>query len=1619
MTTDNMLDVYAASHPFKMERAHVAVAEGMSLQEIIDVCQPDPYLATHANVLINGHTVPREFWQYVRPKAGTNVSIRVLPAGGGGNKNIVRAIALIAVAVVAGWAAGAMFGAGTTSAIVATGVFTVIGTMAVNALIPPPELDDLDSAGATRRVPSIQYARNRLDPWGTIPQPLGYMRYVPPYAARPYTEIQGTDQYLVLAVCWGRGPVLVDELKIGETPVHNYEEVDIAHNFADGAGWVNENGDPANPLFTNTVLEESVAATLLPNESGINATHGPWINRTTEVDADAISVDIVFPRGLFRVNTNGERRTVRVDAEVEYREVGTSTWKAVTSETLNGIGFRNISTTTTQEIRTRPRDGSQFTVSNTSNDSFSVGDTLTGATSGATATIVSAPNSKQSGLLELSNPQGTFEHGETITDQSGTSAEAVSVLRTEARSPSLLRNTFRWDVPTGQYEVRMRRITSAAAGVPGAFEDGRVQAEIAWSALRTIRNEDAVQMEGVALTTMRIKATDQLNGVVDQINGIVGTIVPDWDSGTQTWVERFTSNPASLALHVLRGPANPNPIPDELIDFEQFQFFHEYCEAEEFQFNEVLEDDMSVREAANAVTSVALGMTHIVDDKWTVVIDMADKPVVQHFTPRNCRNFSSTKAFYDIPDGFRIHFKNPDIGYETDEAVFYTIDNPAEAQSFETVSLFGIVGDRHALFYTKFIHGQALLRPEIYSFETNFQHLSATVGDKIRVNHDVPLWGLASGRIKNLILDGSDIVGVVTDEDMELEANTDYTIRIRRQDSSSDVLQISQGGTSEITNELIFDQPATGINVGDMFMFGLLGQESVDLIIKEIKDGNHDFDTTIVAVDAAEALFDDLDDLPPFETGITVQDPFTRLRPAPPVIEDVISEEFARESSSDTGLPHLRVAVYYTTQPSSGVQPSKVEIRYRVLGSHYTKIEKPISDSVIYIEGVSAGETLEIALRTRTEDGKTSDWVEAEPHFVPYKFRPPQNVLNLTASTANWVSSGSTSYGIRLTWDDVPDPDLAVYEVRTDLSIGTGGSNFLARPRDNQIDLPIAAAGIYTFYVWARDTSGNYSVDPAEVTIEISAPSSVAPTTRFKKRELIIEWTGDAQTDWPIAHYEIRRQWPTQVGTLQAEGTLNQFIAPQNVSDPINFAGIEVGDNISVSGFVAQAGNNGTWEVTDVEITPTEHSVTISGSLLDETREDISVDRENFFDTAEFIDRTDTRKFVFVADWEGELDWYIAAVDVADNIGQGSSIGVDVQGPPQVPDLVAKAISGDVILNWNRLENTLPIEEYLVYRDSDEDASFGDETNQFVTSQEGTFASIKEDIVNQRNAYFIVPVDTAGNRGPARKIVVYVDEPLDFVIQNDFQIDFETGTTSNLIFSESGFLLGPIDTTETWEEHFIGNGTEASPEWPTIDSLITAGYEYYLQPGLETEATYTTPILDVGIPLDSSRITVTTDTVILDGTPDLVVTIRWRETSLDPWEEVESSQVVASSVGEVQVELKILGPNPVDIMKIRELEVRLTVQKVTTEGTFMALASDAPGPTIVTLDRAFSDIRSVSISVRQNDPPTPGLRAFWDVDEVVGGQTDEVMLWAYDENGNRVDAEIAVTVRGIPAPTGV
>lgn len=263
--------------------------------------------------LLNGKGLSRAAWKKTTVGAGDVVTFYAAPLGGGGGGGgsnplaILGAVALIALTVAAPYLAGPAFlrlAAGTFAFSAATVGITLAGSAIIYglmALFAPPAAQPQQQIGMgtdTQTSPtyslSIQGNTARLEQ--PIPELIGRHRIFPDFVGQPYIQYVDNEQYIHMGLAIGIGEYEIEDgsLKIGETPIASFEEIDYAVIEPGGAHDV----DIWDPRW---VVSQDIATIRLPGDTDDPPSpwKGPFIANPPETTIDRIEVDFIFPRGLF------------------------------------------------------------------------------------------------------------------------------------------------------------------------------------------------------------------------------------------------------------------------------------------------------------------------------------------------------------------------------------------------------------------------------------------------------------------------------------------------------------------------------------------------------------------------------------------------------------------------------------------------------------------------------------------------------------------------------------------------------------------------------------------------------------------------------------------------------------------------------------------------------------------------------------------------------------------------------------------------------------------------------------------------------------------------------------------------------------------------------------------------------------------------------------------------------------------------------------------------------------------------------------------------------------------------------------------------------------------------
>jgi hypothetical protein len=1014
--------------PFFVDRKILVVKDGDTISEALRRARIDP----RANIFVtmDGRPISPDKFSSTRIYRDSRVILRIIPRGGQGEstgKTVLRIVLMIVVVVVSvllgqyyGPALAAKLGVTSKLGISAvsaglTAGIGMVGSMAVMALVPPatPELGG--SGGDRRRdAYSITRTSNQAAPFGVIPQVMGRHRMFPFYAAQPYTEFIGKDQYLRCLFTFGYGPLEITDIKIGDTPIDEYD--DVEYEVLQGYST-----DAAPTLYTRDIFQENL---------GIKVTQAAgWIHRFTRGDTSEISVDLTFPEGLIWVDEDdGDKHEQNCTIEMQYREAGASTWIDLPDFYLRG------------------------------------------------------------------------------------------------KTSSALRRGVSWSVTPGRYEVRMRRITNDHG-------DPYRRSASHWTALRSIRNEVPVNISGMALLAIKIRANEQLQGVLDTVNAVVQTICDDYDSATGTWIARATSNPASLYRFVLQGPANQGALADARVDLAGLAEWHQDCEAYGREFNSIFESEGTVFERLGLIASVGKASLSINDGKFGVVQDKAQSVPVQHFTPRNSWDFSGLKTFPNIPHALKMRFINPDAEWQQDEVIVYNDGyDESSAEEFETIDLIGVTDRDQAWRMGRYYFACSKLRPEIYQISTDFEHLICQRGDLVLLTHDVPSFGLGFGRIKSVdSLDGW-IESLTLDSAVTMESGKSYAIRIRQSDGDSQIITLvtDPGEKTVISPDVPF--ASSGISAGDLFLFGEVGSESIECIVKAIEPQS-DLSARIQLLDAAPNVhLAETEAIPAYSSQISAFADPRNLRPERPIIIGVHSEyQTAIGIGGGYSRPTIKISMGAQSPQALRFAPELYEAQIKESDSEddawRSVAMAPIKSGEILITEVEDGETYDIRVRTISIAGKVSFWSYILGQAAIGDDLIPANVTNIRSegSTIFWSypNPPENHLGFRVRIYHGEDSSAGRWENAHDL--------FPNPISETTIDLEdrLIIGQATTILVKAVNTSGAESTTPGLLFLDYTHP--IAKPFGIIQRERL------RYSYWPGSFVNMKRDFLTEYWSCYSE----------------------------------------------------------------------------------------------------------------------------------------------------------------------------------------------------------------------------------------------------------------------------------------------------------------------------------------------------------------------------------------------------------------------------------------------------------------------------------------------------
>jgi len=869
----------------------VRVPDGTTLAGIVARMPGLPPEFTARGVIcLNGHEVPRALWHAVRPKPGHNggpvsVTLHLPPRDGGddGGKSVFALVASIALTALTGFiGAGGLatrfgltaFAQGTFAAqALATGV-SLVGSLLISALIPPPRGNDGASA-RLRNEGSASAEGNVLDPNGPVPRVIGERKIFPPLAAEPFTYFDGPDE-VVEAVFALAGPHRLTDIRIGAAPVADIPGIEIETR----EGWP---GDPRLDLLRRQSRTEVVQSELtghsvaddngarLDNSVDVSVALPQPVILATRDSPDEQILQIVFAQGLhFR---GDETVRMRVPIRLRIRRRGDADWRNLPELHFQAGNLR--------QLRASIRIVWNTDVITPSAANFEGWVEARHTAPGQTV----APET--AGWVADSYFAGTGDAWMIAGNLGSTGVRQVDLSRFDARitlDPA--------EFTPGRYDVEIMRgaaINAADYSASAYTVGGSVWDLFGYrtpSAPEIVRSRDGIADTLVLLRSVSVWdahpvptsdfaliAVRARNKALDRVSVVAGGYVPDWD-GTAWTGAVVADNPAPHLRDIYAGALNRDPVPLELIDDATLVEWRAHCATQGYRCN-ALAEGVSVDQISDIVAACGYARPYR-SDVWGVVMDRdrsAEVPV-QVFTPRNTRGFSWRRAFPRQPDGFRVTWRDEDSDFDARQVTVFRPGVSRDSGLLEQVTYEGFVTEAEVTARAAYDLKQADLRGTFYSLEAPAEAIVCRRGSLVAVEHDSLSTHMGSARVTDFRLDGAGLVDrLALDADVPVLAEPGFgaitdmrgvanmgligartSVMVRRATGAITLHPVA--GATGSSDLLTLDPPISrdGIDADTLVSVGLSGREVLRLIVFGI-DARPDYRAQLTLIDEAPELF--------------------------------------------------------------------------------------------------------------------------------------------------------------------------------------------------------------------------------------------------------------------------------------------------------------------------------------------------------------------------------------------------------------------------------------------------------------------------------------------------------------------------------------------------------------------------------------------------------------------------------------------------------------------------------------------------------------------------------------------------------------------------------------------
>jgi hypothetical protein len=545
--------------------------------------------------------------------------------------------------------------------------------------------------------------------------------------------------------------------------------------------------------------------------------------------------------------------------------------------------------------------------------------------------------------------------------------------------------------------------------------------------------------------------------------------------------------------------------------------------------------------------------------------------------------------------------------------------------------------------------------------------------------------------------------------------------------------------------------------------------------------------------------------------------------------------------------------------------------------------------------------------------------------------------------------------------------------------------------------------GNATFKVQAVDILGNTSTWLETIVSKIKPATPSSPTLTPVGTNLRFEWPAVSKTSLPIVGYELRTSdsgwggagsvWKGSVTTadidlkgktpgvytwyLRAFDSDSQYSETRTVQYTLS---APQSTTINNPVFQDTSLTNATVTINWAAVTPT---FGLAGYEVNYT-----YDNKRYGEPGEPATKTSTIKansnsITIPGNWLGDTTVYVTTIDLLGNSSNAASKTVTIQAPNPPINISPRVVDNTVLLSWEYPEiTTFPVETIRLKQGG---TNWADAT--LIGDKTGTFTVVTE-LAKGTYTYRFATIDTEGNESQSVSIIADVRQPPDYVFIYDWTSTFSGTKTNAVIEPNTQSLIFPVNTTETWTQHFT------TPNWTSPQDQVNAGYPIYIQPGLSTGSYQET--FDYGQTIGSSLISVSTTGQSLQGTVNISTQIEYSNNN-STWTSAGTSiSTFGQNFRYIRVTLSAVQQTAGAIYSLSSLKVRLDVKEIKDSGTASVTSSDPYG-TSVNFTKEFLDVKSIIVTPKS----TLGYFAVYDY-------RDDITSASYSKNGTTGIATITI-----------